>query len=87
MANSVEEILAEKDRLEARLRTFQNKAAVAEADEARIKKELALLLKELKDKFGCASYEEAVELRDSLLEEYQKKVMDLEEKLNALGSV
>lgn len=87
MADDVEELVKKHKELQAELQSWKNKAAVAKADEARIKKELSALLKELKEEFGCSTYEEAVELRDTKLKEYALQVEELEGKLNALGSL
>ena len=64
----------------------QNKAAVALAEQVRLKNELANNLAVLKDTFGCSSLTEAKELLASLEVEVETKLAEVEEQLNALRS-
>lgn len=59
MAETAEDLIKRKDRLKKELVGWQQKSAVAEADEARIRTELQELLQELSNEFGCNSFPEA----------------------------
>lgn len=80
------ELTRKRDTIKKELSALQQQAAVAKADEARIKQELKEALEELKTTYGCSSYDEAVKKRDSLLEELDSMSTDLEERISAIRS-
>ena len=86
MAETAEDLIRRKDKLKRELVGFQQKAAVAEADERRIKAELEGLLEVLSSKYGCSSFPEAetdlARMRDTLTTELD----ELEAILDALRS-
>ena len=86
MAETAEDLIRRKDKLKRELAGFQQKAAVAEADERRIKAELEGHLEVLPTKYGCSSFPEAeaglARMRDSLTTELD----ELEAILDALRS-
>lgn len=84
MADEIDALLKRRDALAKEITAWQSKAAVAKADEARLKKEIAQALSELKTQFGCSSYEEAVTLLEELKAEASDVCDQLEEKLSAL---
>lgn len=81
---TVEELVAKRTSLEKDLRSWQQKAAVAQAEEDRIKKEIAEDLTRLKEEFNCSTLDQAKELRDTLLTELESLCGELETKLNDL---
>lgn len=84
--NDIQDLTEKHSRLTRELDEWRQKEAIAKADEARLKKEITEALSNLKAEFGCSSYEEAVNLRDSLLEEATTLLDELEEKLASLRS-
>lgn len=84
MSDNVEELLNRKNQLTKELASLQNKAAIAKNDADRLKKEITESLGELKSKFGCDSYKEAVAKRDSLVKEANEILDNLEGEISAL---
>ena len=86
MAETAEDLIKRKDKLKRELAGLQQKAAIAEADERRIKAELEGLLEVLSTKYGCSSFPEAeadlTRMRDVLTTELD----ELEAILDALRS-
>lgn len=84
---TAEELVERRKSIKAALSQWQQKAAVAQADTERIMGEISEALAELKDEFGCASYEDAVKKRDKMLKEIEAKCDELQEGIDALRSV
>ena len=85
MTYTVEELQAKQTSLTTQLSQWKQKAAIVEADEARLKAEIAETLGHLKAEFGCDTLTEASALKDKLMEEASAQLDSLEEALNALG--
>lgn len=81
----IDSLIQRREALRKELSSLQNKAAVAKADEDRISKEIAGDLKLLKDRFGCGSYEEATNLRDSMVKELTELCDSLEDTLSKIN--
>lgn len=81
---SVEELIARRNKVNEEIAVWQRKAAVAKADEERIRKEIARCLETLKTEFGCDTFEDAQALLQKLKAEAQSKVEEMERVLDDL---
>lgn len=87
MADELKDLVAKKSSLERELTQWQQKAALAKADEERLRGEIVKGMQVLQSEFGCSSYQEAVEKREAMLTELKESLDELEAKLNALSGV
>lgn len=83
----INELVERRNKIEAEIASMQQKAAVARAEDARLRGEIAKLLTSLKEEFNCSTLEEAKALRDSLMAGIEKQCDELEAKLDALRGV
>lgn len=83
----INELMARRNKIETEIASLQQKAAVARAEDARLRGEIAKLLTALRDDFNCTTLEEAKALRDKLVADVETQCDELEAKLNALRSV
>ena len=81
---SVEELIQKRNQLNKELASWQNKAAVAKADEERIRKEISSYLEILKNEYGCTSFEDAKEKLEKLKRLALTQIEGLEAQLNDL---
>lgn len=87
MSDDVKDLVSRTTDLKKLVEELNKKAAVAAADESRLKKEVSAALLELKNEFDCASYDEAVEKRAALTEELKEALDELEEQINEIRGI
>lgn len=83
---NVDELLKKREELKKTISSWQEKAAVAKANQTRIKKELSDNLEILKNDFECSDFAEAKAKLKALQEEVEESITEIETRLNALGS-